>query len=134
MLAVILSAVGFVLAVGGMVHYMAQIPPGRVPAVPTGHMVAEAGGAAVAVAAVWLGWGASTGVFAAIAGMSGLSLLMAGFFFFLMSQRKTPVGEIRVAVGDPLPVFAAQDWKGHAFDSASLRGQRVLLKFFRGHW
>lgn len=39
-----------------------------------------------------------------------------------------------VDVGDAMPAFAGVDDTGAEFDSASLVGSRVLLKFFRGHW
>ena len=39
-----------------------------------------------------------------------------------------------VDVGDAMPAFAGVDDTGAEFDSTSLVGSRVLLKFFRGHW
>ncbi len=39
-----------------------------------------------------------------------------------------------IQVGDTIPRFAAVDEHGHAFDSQSLRGHIVLIKFFRAHW
>ena len=39
-----------------------------------------------------------------------------------------------VAVGQPILEFTAPDENGDIFDSASLHGKPILLKFFRGHW
>lgn len=60
----------------------------------------------------------------------GICLLLL-FFTFTGAQRA--VNE-STQVGDLLPAFNGVDDTGASFDSASLSGKRVLLKFFRGHW
>jgi hypothetical protein len=55
-------------------------------------------------------------------------------FLFLSSTGKQRVDGDMVAVGDTIPAFSAPDHGNATFDSASLAGSRVLLKFFRGHW
>ena len=50
-----------------------------------------------------------------------------GFFSVIL-----PDGAIRV--GDPMPAFTAVDDGGVLFDSERLRGNPVLIKFFRAHW
>jgi hypothetical protein len=60
----------------------------------------------------------------------GLGLLM----LYLVSTGRQRVGDESINVGDLLPSFSAFDENGDKFDSASLDGQPVLLKFFRGHW
>ena len=39
-----------------------------------------------------------------------------------------------IEVGDAIPQFTSIDGQGQAFDSASLNGHLVLIKFFRAHW
>ena len=39
-----------------------------------------------------------------------------------------------IKVGDFIPSFQATDDKNQIFDSTSLRGHLVLIKFFRAHW
>jgi len=39
-----------------------------------------------------------------------------------------------IKVGDTLPHFTAPDDRGQIFDSKSLYGHLVLIKFFRAHW
>ncbi len=39
-----------------------------------------------------------------------------------------------IKVGDTIPHFTAVDGRGETFDSASLHGHLVLIKFFRAHW
>jgi hypothetical protein len=71
---------------------------------------------------------------AALWTLSGLTLLLAGFFVYLLTQAALPDGECKVAVGDMLIPFGAVDSVGSRFHSDELRRKRVLLKFFRGHW
>lgn len=39
-----------------------------------------------------------------------------------------------ISVGDTIPQFTALDEHGQLFDSRSLAGHIVLIKFFRAHW
>ena len=39
-----------------------------------------------------------------------------------------------IRVGDTIPHFTALDGNGETFDSTSLHGHLVLIKFFRAHW
>jgi hypothetical protein len=39
-----------------------------------------------------------------------------------------------IKVGDTIPHFTAIDGNGETFDSDSLHGHLVLIKFFRAHW
>ena len=54
-------------------------------------------------------------------------------------RRHAGVRELRVRidhlqVGATIPAFDALDEHGERFDSASLEGHPVLIKFFRAHW
>ena len=60
----------------------------------------------------------------------GLSLT----FLYLTATGAQKADGAMVGVGNTLPAFTAPDENGDVFDSASLSGSRVLLKFFRGHW
>lgn len=55
-------------------------------------------------------------------------------FLYLTATGAQRIGADAVGTGDVIPAFTAPDDSGEAFDSASLAGSRVLLKFFRGHW
>jgi len=39
-----------------------------------------------------------------------------------------------IEVGDAMPQFTSIDGQGQAFNSKSLNGHLVLIKFFRAHW
>ena len=60
----------------------------------------------------------------------GLGLLLV----YLVSTGAQKVSGEMINVGDALPAFTALDEQGESFDSSSLAGKPVLLKFFRGHW
>lgn len=72
------------------------------------------------------GWlGRIAAVFAILVG-SFLPLTVA------ISRQEVPTETIRV--GDLIPPFTATDEHGELFDSRSLQGHLVLIKFFRAHW
>lgn len=129
----LLSLVGFGLVVGYWAHYLSAIPRGLVPVWPAVGIALVALGMIASAAAIVIG-AMSGGVGALAVSLSVIAWVMGGLFFFLLSQRKTPLGRITVTVGDPLPSFEAHDHAGALFNSDELRGRRVLIKFFRGQW
>ena len=89
----------------------------------------------------WLG-AAALGVFAFIRGTSipgalppVLGLLISSFLLFTVYISPQTLDTTRsIKVGDTIPHFTALDGYGETFDSASLHGHLVLIKFFRAHW
>ena len=68
-------------------------------------------------------------------GVPAVLAIIPGLFFpFSVAISPQDVVENGIRVGATIPHFKAVDDKGRVFDSASLRGQTVLMKFFRGHW
>ncbi len=65
--------------------------------------------------------------------MASIAMLGGGLFLLLYSLAKQGVGDA-IAVGDSMPVFSGLDEHSQSFDSATLGGSPILLKFFRGHW
>ncbi len=126
------------LAVGGLlsvlvcwVTYLATVPSGKVPERPIGGIVLAVAGMVAAVAGLVLGR-AELG--AAVIAPSAIAITFAALFLALLTQRRTPIGNIKVKVGDSLLAFESMTSDGAAFDSAAFEGQRTLLKFFRGSW
>jgi len=128
----LLAGAGFATVLGSWVTYFATVPSGKVPLRPFGHLAAQAAGTALGVAGLASALG--TGSVLGPALLAVPAVTMGALFGFLYTQRATPVGRLRVSVGDPLRPFTALTPEGDTFDAASLRGKRVLLKFFRGHW
>ena len=130
--AIVLAAAGLSIVLASWIAYLRTIPSGRVPVWPLGAIVVQGLGIALAGAGIasWLVRGGSAATLApAIPAIS-----MGLFFYWLLSQRKTPIGEIRVAVGAELLPFEALTPEGTSFSSGELEGDRVLIKFFRGGW
>ncbi len=130
-----LASLGSLLAVSGFAHYLSLIPRRKVPLRPV--LTISLLSVALALTLAALGLGAVEHGLASVgpalgAGVFGWMLPL--FFFYLLSNRQTPLGELKVAVGDPLLPFEARTHSGEAFHSDALAGKRVLLKFFRGQW
>lgn len=127
-----LSFAGLALVLGTWVAYLRTIPRGTVPVWPAGSIAVLSVGLALAVggAAVGLGRDGSAAALGPAVGAVGFG----AFFFWLLSQRKTPVGDIKVAVGDSILPFEAVSAGGARWHTDDLARRRVLLKFFRGGW
>lgn len=84
----------------------------------------------------------STAVFAYNKGTSlmggippAFAILVSCFLVFTIYISPQEVEEMKVIkVGDNIPRFKALDDRSNAFDSRSLNGHLVLIKFFRAHW
>ena len=124
-----LALASMALTLGAWLHYLASIPRERVPVRPTAH-------AAVLVAALVLAAAAiiESGAHAASIALAALSMSLVAFFFYLLRQAPLPDGKLAVSIGDPLPLIEAKDSEGKLVRSTDWAGQRVLFKFFRGHW
>ena len=100
-----------------------EIPANRVGFVAAWIVVAGMGVTALAGEPGWLG-----GI------PAGLALFASLFFLFTVAIGAQKVGEDAIRVGSTIPAFTATDEHGQTFDSESLAGHPVLIKFFRGHW
>ena len=63
-----------------------------------------------------------------------LAIAIGVFLPFTISISRQEVASTGIQVGQTIPLFTAIDRHGEGFDSASLEGKPVLMKFFRGHW
>lgn len=85
--------------------------------------------AALGVSAYVKGTSVVGGIPPAIAIAIGLFLP----FTIAVSPQHVEAGKV-IQVGDTIPHFSALDDQGAKFNSTSLNGHLVLMKFFRGHW
>jgi hypothetical protein len=65
---------------------------------------------------------------------AGFSIFVALFFALTVAIGKQKAGADAIGIGASLPAFTAIDEHGETFNSLSLAGNPVLIKFFRGHW
>ena len=100
-----------------------EIPKNRGGFVAAWAVAAGLGLAALAGEPGWLG-----GIAA------GFSVFASTFFLLTVAVGGQKVGEDAIRVGATIPDFTAPDEHGQTFDSHSLAGHPVLIKFFRGHW
>ena len=100
-----------------------EIPENRIPFIAAWAVAAGMGVMALVGNPGWLG-----GIAAAIATFGSMFLT----FTIAISDQK--VGGDAIRVGSPIPEFTALDEHGDTFNSQSLAGHPVLIKFFRGHW
>ena len=133
-MAIATSATGFVAVMVAWISYLATIPSGKVPARPVGSIILQlAGMVAAASAVVWsFRDGGSPGV--AVVVPAVFALMMGSTFMYLLSLRKTPIGNLKVKVGEGLLPFEATTSDGTRFCTDSLAGKRTIFKFFRGGW
>ncbi len=128
MSATILGILAFLALAGSMAIWFrkmqtVQIPENRGGFVATWVIAALLGVTALVQGVGWIG-----GIPAGIAAVVGI------FFtgLFVISPQK--VGADAIQVGATLPAFNALDENGEMFESTSIAGKPILLKFFRGHW
>ena len=65
---------------------------------------------------------------------AGIAVFASTFFLLTVAVGGQKVAGDAIRVGATIPPFAATDEHGQTFDSESLAGHPVLIKFFRGHW
>ena len=129
-----MALLGLLLVIGTWVHYLALIPREKVPVRPAVH-------ALLIVIGILLSF---LGIFRPLyTGLAFpwpslvlhlLTLVLGGFFLYLLTIYRLPDVNLTVRAGDPLPYFRAFDDTGRSVETTSWQGRRVLLKFFRGHW
>ena len=127
-----LLGLGFVLC--AWVHYFWTIASATVQRRPIGHAIVLLLGTALAIVAVI--WDPVSGRGLSLVPLS-LAPVSAGatlLFSWLWSRGPLPDTSPSFAVGGPMPPLRAWSHRGEPFDSATTIGQRVLIKFFRGHW
>lgn len=121
--AALLLAVGTTVLWFGMTHTVG-LPESRAPFV-----VAWIGALVLGVFAFFRG----TSIPGALPPLLGM--LVSGFLLFTVYISPQALDTARsIKVGDTIPHFTAPDGHGETFDSASLNGHLVLIKFFRAHW
>ena len=123
-----LGILAFALAIGGGVLWFYLVRQVNLPDNRILFVVAFAAAVILGVAAFFKGtsW---AGAIPAV-----LAILVGAFFNFTIAISPQETGSNAIRVGDTIPRFSAPDDTGEVFDSGSLNGHLVLIKFFRAHW
>lgn len=132
--AILTAVAGFAIVLTSVILYFRTIPRGTVPEKVGGFATKLLIGVGLSLVGVYLGLTGEGSVGVLTYVLAGLGIFFGGFILWVLRQRKTPLGEIKVAEGDKLLPFTATTSQGAPFDSAELNGKRTLLKFFRGGW
>jgi cytochrome oxidase Cu insertion factor (SCO1/SenC/PrrC family) len=116
-----------VLAVGCAMLWFSQARAVEIPENRTLFVVVWLSAAALgAVAIVKAGW---------LGRIAAVPAIFVGLFLpFTVSISEQVLPPNAIQVGETIPAFSAPDDRGEIFDSARLRGNPVLIKFFRAHW
>ncbi len=131
--AVALSAGSLAWVTITVVAYFAKLPKGELTHKITGLVLQLLAGVGLAIAGiVWAYRSAALGL--AVVVPAALAVMLASVLLYLLTLRKTPVGDLKVEVGDRLLAFEAKTSEGDRFHTDELAGKRTLLKFFRGGW
>ncbi len=123
-----LGLVAFALAAGTVAIWFRQarevaIPENRVVFLAFWGLAVVLGVAAFVKRTRWFGGVAAV-----------LGIVLGALLPFTVAISRQEVAPNGIKVGETMPHFTALDDQGQSFDSATLAGQLVLLKFFRAHW
>ena len=130
---ILLSLVGFGAIAVAWGHYLSTIPVEKVPARPVIHSAIMAVGLVLLLLSFSRSMSNGDSLLAPLL-LSLFGIMLAGLFYYLLSIAGLPDGQLTVRVGQSLPSFQAMDDRGVPVNSQTWRGQRTLLKFFRGSW
>lgn len=125
------------LALFGWVHYLQLIPKEKVPSRPLFHTTLMVLSCLLAATYIILSLRSPQPLHLGLVVASVLSFGVAAFFLYLLTQAPLPDNKIKVSVGEPMLPVTGLDSAGqtHRLDpSSGWTGQRLLFKFFRGHW
>ncbi len=133
-IALSISIAGLVVVMGTWISYLATIPKMKVPVNPIGAKIMQCVGIGLGTSAIILnGQGSeSSGMVVFVPAI--LAVILGFGFFWLLAQRKTPIGDLKVKAGDRFLPFSATTSEGVKFHTDELANKRILLKFFRGGW
>jgi hypothetical protein len=133
-ISMIFSISSIVVVMGTWITYLRSILRMQVAVKPTSTLIFQSIGIGLGLLAIFYNIQYSE-MFSKLVFIPAIFAIMFGSVFWLFyAQRKTPIGNLKVKVGDKLLPFTAATSDGRTFDSDELTGKRILLKFFRGAW
>jgi len=128
-----MAVASLVLTLGTLVHYFSLLPKGKIGPKIGRWVFQLVSGLALATSALVWGYKKSS-LGGVVVAPAAAATMFSSMLLYLFSLRKTPIGDIKVKVGDKLLAFTATTSEGVPFDTSELADRRILLKFFRGGW
>ena len=133
-IALVFALLGLFSTLTGFCTYFSKMKKNSAPKIPLGVAAGLLVGLILGAHAISLSGGLSLLLKTAIVIPFIFTLLLGSVFTFLLLQKKPPLNEIKVDLGDSFLPFSSTDTGGQPFSTNDLKGQRVLLKFYRGSW
>ena len=131
-IAISLAILGLASTLTGLVSYFSKLQKNNAPKIPVVLITAFLLGLIFSGFAIALSQTILAEVLASI--VLGITAFISSVLGFFLVQSKTPVGDIKVKVGDHILPFQTQTFENTLFTTDNLQGQRTLLKFYRGAW
>lgn len=128
------AVLGLLTSITGVVVYMMKVKKNQTPKMPIGLLFSLLLGIVISGYSLMIAASSSLLSIVATSVPFALSAFIGVMFSFLLLQKKPPLGDIKVKVGDKLLSFESQTSLGVPFSDDNLKGKRTLLKFFRGSW
>ncbi|MGI2143807.1 peroxiredoxin family protein [Shewanella frigidimarina] len=125
---------GLIITLMGTMFYFAKVKQRQTPKLPVLFFAALIVGSCFSLLALFFTFQSFSILSVAVIVIAVMQLMMTALFYITFKQAKTPLGNLQVSVGDKLLEFEATTSEGTRFSSQSFKGQRVLLKFYRGAW
>lgn len=128
------AILGLFTSIAGVMIYVLKIKQNQTPKVPTVLIFCLLLGIAISGYGLVLAASSSSLSFVVTLIPFVFSVFIGLVFSFLLLQKKAPLGDIKVKVGDNMLSFESQTSLSTTFSAKNLKGKRTLLKFFRGSW
>jgi peroxiredoxin len=133
-LALLISLTGLIVLILGITVYFYKLIQNKVPKTPIGLFFSIFVATTSAIYGLYLSIPNEIINVLPIAVPAILSIIISSLFLFVFMNKKTPLGNIKVKIGDSIIPFQSTSAQGHAFSQEDLKNKRILLKFFRGSW
>ena len=132
MTALTIALLGILSSIIGLVVYLKKMKKSKTPKKPIGLIISMLLGLCFGGYAVSLSNTTTEFIVAFI--LLGFTVFITAMLSFLLLQKKAPLGDIKVKIGDLIIPFEANTFESDTFSTETLKGKRTLLKFFRGSW
>ncbi|MGI2960229.1 peroxiredoxin family protein [Vibrio alginolyticus] len=134
MLDIYVSLTAALVTAAGALSYFSKVKKRQTPKMPLLFISSLVVGSILGLSALSVTATSPSWSSAVVVLLASLPIMMSVVFYKTFKESKSPLGDIQVQVGDTILPYAATRANGSAFTHEELKGQRILLKFFRGSW